>query len=240
MPEIVVKAEREAKSGICVLTVDLGTGRFEERSYRGIYGGLSWAGMGHPAFYILIGEPSINENRTRFEGKPIERGKLQIFVERSVDSPFLTELAALLTEDCNRVGARDIFAEIEMGDDQNFRDERAVLFREWLRKAGCRASLQRAPFVSGTTGEARSEGLRLSLSIAHLWLKENRIELSQESLAWQQLMTLTKMDLYDHKSEPLIYAARALGHAVSAFEKNNPAGMAGRYTPSRPHTLKRR
>jgi hypothetical protein len=48
MPEIVVKAEREAKSGICVLTVDLGTGRFEERSYRGIYGGLSWAGMGHP------------------------------------------------------------------------------------------------------------------------------------------------------------------------------------------------
>jgi hypothetical protein len=228
MREMVVESKRDHRSGIITHTVDV-EGKIEHRKYCGINAGLSWPTATSPGYYTILAEQSINEGATRFEGIEQPRGKLQLLLERSVKSLFLTDLASQLADDCNRLGAGGIFAEIEVAENGSFRDERACLFREFLQKAGCRASLQRAPYLNGTTGAGRVEDLGLSLAILSFWLQENRLELPEGSLAREQLRAVTREDLADPEGEPRLFAVRALGHAVALFHKSSPYGLAGRY-----------
>ena len=240
MGEFVVENKRDSRTGIITHTVDVGDGKLEYRRYRAISAGLAWPGAGHGAHYLVLGEMSVNEKVTRFEGVEPPRGKLVVLCERSVDSPFLIELAEHLTDDCSRFGCDGVYGEIELSEDGSFRDDRANLFRDRLQNAKCSASLQRAPYTAGSaTGPSRMEALRLALSIVELWLKEGKLELPEGSVALEQLRAITKEDLHDPEAEPRLYAARALGHVVSVFHKDNPYGLAGRFIPKRRHRVPR-
>jgi hypothetical protein len=238
--EVVVRSDYDQKTGFITHIVDLG-GRIEKRMYSAVHCGMSWPSATSPGYYIIIGEPVPAEALgTRFVGKKPPRGKLQVFCERNIESLLLRDLAVHLKDDCTRFGASGIFAEIDLAEDQSFRDERAILFRELLQDVGCPASLQRAPYTSGTTGVARAKDLQLSLSLVDNWLHDDRLALPEDSLARVQLRSVVREDLADAEVEPRVHAIRAVGHALAIFEQSNPFGLAGRFTPTRTHRVSRR
>lgn len=228
--EVVIEAQRDRKSGVVTHKVH-GDGKIEERRFRAIYAGLSWPNASSPGYYVIAGELAVDEGPTRFDGIVPPRGKLQVLCERTVDSPFLNELAARLSDDCARLGCLSVYAEIELAEDQSFRDERACLFRELLQGQKSEVSLQRAPYTGASTGAARGEALQLSLSIVAQWLRGGELELPEDCLAREQLRAVTREDLDDPEVEPRLFAARALGHCVGTF--NKLGGHSGVFTPTR-------
>ena len=233
MGEIVLEASRNPRSGVITLTVDPGTGaQLEYRRFRAILGGLSWPSGSSPGYYAILGEPATGEGKTRFEGIEVPRGKLHVLIERVVDSALLIKLSEKLGDDCARFGCTSVYCELVIGEDGRY-DQRAHLMRQLLGDAS-QVSIMRAPFTEDAKS-TRGEVLQLNLSVVEHWIREDRVELPENSLARAQIKAVTRQDLADEQAEPRLFAARALGFAVSAFDRLG--AVQGVFVPKRTHRM---
>ena len=201
----VVKTET-TKRGVIVHEVDSGDGELKSYHYAAIRGGLSWGSGESPAFFMILGEEFVD--KTRFEGQVPPRGKLKVFTERQIPSPFLDKLFSALTDDCALFGCGYVYADLS---DEH--EESGKLFMEYVSEKKARyVSLEDAPFVNN---------FPLGVSLINRWLSEALLDLPKESLVRDQLKKLTKQDFGD-SPEQRFFAVNALRFVLGSFYKCPP------------------
>jgi len=212
----IVKAETE-KNGLIAHTLDMGGGKLETVRYTAVRAGLAWPSLEASAFYVIMGEEYVG--KTKYEGQQRQRGKLKIFKEQEISSPFLDNLCLQLTDDCTLFNCKHVYTDLSHdheADAQFFYD---FVYAKKIPHIG----LEEAPFV---------DSFALGISLIKRFMTDGFLDIPKDSIAREQLKRVTKSHIGNPESEKRFHATTALRFCVAAYHKYVPTPL-GPYVPKR-------
>ncbi len=211
-----IKAE-QTEHGIIVHEVDNGD-ETEKIRYSAIRAGLNWPVKGSPGYYCILGEEFVGRDIFK---KEQPRGRITLLKELQASEPFLDVFFLPLTDDCTLFHCEKIYTDLtdEHEDDAQF-------YRDYKYKRNISlGNLEQAPYLGN---------FKLGISIIRSWIDEQILQIPQDTIVYDQLSQIAKMDL-DASPETNYFAVNALRLGIGSFYKSAPS--TGK--PFRPNRKKR-
>lgn len=201
----VINAEKN-DHGFIIHTTSDGKTKENELVYTAVRAGLKWPTKESMGYYCILGE-EYNEADKFTKANP--SSKLRLLAEREIPISFFDTLFKQLTDDCRMYCCDKVFT--ELGEEH---EDQAGFYREYLyeNKIGF-GQLNEAPYVSNFI---------LGISIIRRWLDDGRLDIPDDSIAIQQLRSLTDVDLQS-SPEKKYHTVNGLRYAIAAFHKFRPS-----------------
>jgi len=193
---------------VIIHEVDTGEGTPRTFKYTAIWGGLKWPAGNFPAYYCILGQTVEKDYSDRYiAGKS---GPLRFFAEHQGKMVLKPDKFFLkLTDDISKFGCDEIYT--TTGDEWSCY---TCLLEDYEKDKQLNpVFLQDAPFIDDF-------GQRLALITT--WMNKGTLDLPVNSIAREQLKSLTEDDLESEDLGDRLYAVSALGFAVGAFQKHSP------------------
>jgi len=187
------------------------------KKYADIRCGMAWPGPFLPAFYVIIGQESVEE--TRFEGQQPPPTRLVFMHENEIPGIYLEPLFKEMTDDCSLLGCDSIYTDLD--ETLEVIQDRKQLFDDYCSENGVFISLMDAPYRNN---------LEMGINIVRRFTDKGMIKIP-DGATRAQLSAAVAQDI-GNPDDANLCSLRALQYCLGSFHKS-PASGQKPWTPPR-------